>query len=268
MKKSVCIVLALVLPCVFGLSGCQTKEKKDVVTVGIIDGPDTAEWDAAKKVALKKYNLNIKLVMFSDYTLPNEALNNGEIDANAFQHVPYLDAQIKSRGYKNIVAVAKTFLYPMAMYSNKITKLSEIKAGDKIAVPNDPSNESRALLLLQKSGLITLKKGVGVNATVVDIVKRNPADLKIIELPGAQLPRSLSDVTAAIINNDFAQPAGLNPNKAIVVESADSPYMNVIAVRKQNQNDKKIQEMIRSFQTPEVKSLTYRISDGNAVAGW
>ena len=263
-----CFVLLLGVSLLFGLVACHQQERDKEVTVGIIDGPDTVEWRVAKDVAMKRYGLRIQLVMFSDYTLPNEALYHGEIDANAFQHVPYLQAQKTARGYKDLVPVAKTFLYPMAMYSQRIQQVSSIKAGDKIAVPNDPSNESRALLLLQKASLVQLKKGVGVNATVADIVSTRPQGLKILELPGAQLPRSLEDVTAAVINNDFAQPAGLNPKEALLVESRHSPYMNVIVVRQQDRNKPKIKNMISAFQSPEVRAAGLKVSGGNAVVGW
>ena len=243
----------LLLPLILGLAACKHHEANNIVKVGIIDGPDTAEWEAAQKVALKNYGLHIKLVKFSNYTMPNEALNDDSIDANAFQHVPFLDAQIKARGYK-LVTIAKTFLNPIALYSKKVTSLAQLKKGDKIGIPNDPSNEARALLLLQQGKLITLKKGAGLTATPVDIAK-NPKQLKMVELPAAQLPRALKDLTAAVVNDDYAEPASLNPKKSLLVESSDSPYMNVIVVRSQDKNKKKIQELIKSFQSPEVKAV-------------
>ena len=260
------IILLLIIPLSLGLTACKPHEKDNVVKIGIIDGPDTVEWETAQKIALQRYGLHIQLVKFSDYTLPNEALNSGDIDANAFQHLPFLKAQIKARGYK-LIPAAKTFVYPMAMYSKKITQLSQIKKGDKIAVPNDPSNEARALLLLQQGKLITLKKNTNVTATPIDIIN-NPKHLKIVELPAAQLPRALQDVAAAVINNDFAGPAGLNPKTALLVENADSPYMNIIVIRPQDKNKKKIIEAIKAFQTPEVKAVGKKISNGNAIAGF
>ena len=260
------ILLILIIPLALGLVACKHHEENNLVKVGIIDGPDTAEWEAAQKVALKNYGLHIKLVKFSNYTLPNEALNDGSLDANAFQHVPFLDAQIKARGYK-LVPVAKTFLNPTALYSKKIKKLAELKIGDKIGIPNDPSNEARALLLLQQGKLIKLKKGAGLTATPIDITS-NPKHLKIVELPAAQLPRALKDLTAAIINGDYAGPAGLNPKKSLLVEDSDSLYMNIIVTRPQDKDKKKIKELIKSFQSPEVKAVGLKISHGNSVAGW
>ena len=266
MPKLKYIGLILLLPLTLGLTACKHHEANNIVKVGIIDGPDTTEWEAAQKVALKNYGLEIKLVKFSNYTMPNEALNDGSIDANAFQHVPFLNAQIKARGYK-LIPAAKTFLNPIALYSKKITSLSQLKKGDKIGIPNDPSNEARALLLLQQGKLITLKKGADLNATPIDITK-NPKQLKIVELPAAQLPRALKDLTAAVINDDYAEPAGLNLKQSLLIESSDSPYMNVIVIRPQDKNKKKIQKLIKAFQSPEVKAVGIKISHGNSIAGW
>ena len=154
------------------------------------------------------------------------------------------------------------------MYSKKITSIKQLKAGDQIAIPNDPSNESRALLLLQQGGLITLKAGAGVNATVQSIAT-NPMNLKITEIDAAQLPRVLQDVTAAVINNDFAQPAGLLASKdGILVENANSPYMNVIVIRPDEKDLLKIKELVESYQSPEVKAAAYKLYGNNAIAGW
>lgn len=250
------------------LTACNNnkKEASDVVTVGIIDGPETKIWKTVQQVALQKYGLHVKLVTFSDYNMPNAALNSGEIDANAFQHMPFLVAQINDHHY-DIVPIAKTFVYPIALYSQKVKNLSEIKDGAKIAIPNDPSNEARALLLLQQGGLITLKDGADVKATVVNIVK-NPKHLKIVELDAAQLPRVLPDVTGAVINNDFAQPAGLTKKDAILIENKNSPYMNIIAIRPTEANEKKIQELVKSYQSPEVKAEAYKLFGDDAIAGW
>lgn len=264
--KSLLLLLCLFLS-ISVMTGCSKhKEAANVVKVGIIDGPDTVMWEKAQEIAYRKYGLHIVLVKFSDYVMPNEALNNGDIDANAFQHVPFLNAQIKSRGYK-LIPIANTFVYPIAMYSQKIKSIKQLKSGDTIAIPNDPSNEARALLLLQQGGLIKLRKGAGVNATPIDVIS-NPKNLKFQEINAAQLPRVLPDVAAAIITNDYAGPAGLDPHKALLMENAHSPYMNVIVIRPSEKNEKKIIEMVKAFQTPEVKAITLKISKGNAIAGW
>jgi D-methionine transport system substrate-binding protein len=265
--KTLSILVLIILALGFALTGCdKKKEASDVVTVGIIDGPETKIWETVQQVALQKYALHVKLVTFSDYNMPNEALNSGEIDANAFQHMPFLVAQINDHHY-DIVPIAKTFLYPISLYSKKITNISQLKDGDKIAVPNDPSNEARALLLLQQGGLITLKQGADVKATVVNI-ESNPKHLKIVELDAAQLPRVLPDVTAAVINNDFAVPAGLTKKEAVLVENKNSPYMNIIAVRPTEVNEKKIQELVKAYQSPEVKAEAFKLFGDNAIAGW
>lgn len=248
------------------LPGCEHKKDPNTIKVGIIDGPETALWEMAQSHAKQHYGLNIKLVKFSDYTVPNEALSNGDIDANAFQHQPFLDAQIKDRGYK-LMAMAPTFIFPMAMYSNKITKLDQIKQGDHIAIPNDPSNEARALLLLQSGHLIELRKGAGTHATVADIA-HNPKQLRITEIDAAQLPRVLPDVTASIITDDYAQPAKLQPRNALLVESKDSPYMNIIAIRPADKNKANIKHLVASFQTDAIKAKASELSHGYAVAGW
>jgi D-methionine transport system substrate-binding protein len=250
------------------LTACGQKTEADnVVTVGIIDGPDAALWTAAQQVAQQKFGLTIKLVTFSDYNMPNEALSDGDIDANAFQHAPFLDAQIQAFHY-NLIPIAKTFVYPIALYSKKITSIKQLKAGDQIALPNDPSNESRALLLLQQGGLITLQKDAGVTATVQNIAT-NPMKLKFTEIDAAQLPRVLQDVTAAVINNDFAQPAGLLASKdGILVENANSPYMNLIVIRPDEKDSVKIKELVESYQSPEVKAAAQKLYGNNAIAGW
>lgn len=248
------------------LPGCQQKKDPNTIKVGIIDGPETVLWEMAQTNAKQRYGLNIKLVKFSDYTMPNEALANGDIDANAFQHQPFLDAQIQDRGYK-LTAIARTFIFPMAMYSHKITRLDQIQNGGHIAIPNDPSNEARALLLLQTGGLIQLRQGADTHATIADITN-NPKQLRITEIDAAQLPRVLPDVTAALITDDFAQPAGLVSQHSPLVENNDSPYMNVIVIRPEDKNSVNINHLVTSFQTDAIKTKAKALSHGSAVAGW
>lgn len=189
----------------------------------MIVGAEQQVAEVAQKVAKDKYGLDVELVTFNDYVLPNEALSKGDIDANAFQHKPYLDQQLKDRGYK-LVAVGNTFVYPIAGYSKKIKSLDELQDGSQVAVPNDPTNLGRSLLLLQKVGLIKLKDGVGLLPTVLDVVE-NPKNLKIVELEAPQLPRSLDDaqIALAVINTTYASQIGLTPAKdGIFVEDKDS----------------------------------------------
>lgn len=249
------------------LTGCQHKEAKNTIKVGTIAGPETALMEVAKKVALQRYGLHIDIVRFSDYNTPNAALSDGSIDANMFQHVPFLQQQIKARGYK-LAVVGKTFVYPMAIYSKKIAHLAQLPAHSKVAIPNDPSNEARALLLLQKAGLITLKPHITVNATTLDIVK-NPKDLQFVELGAAELPRALSDVEIATINTNYALPAGLSPKKnALFAEGDDSLYANVVVVRDDEKGEKKFKELVAALHSKAVLKKAKQLFGDGAIPAW
>ena len=248
------------------LTACSHKEKTNEIRVGTIAGPETVLMETAKTVAEKEFGLRIKIITFSDYNIPNQALEEGEIDANAFQHYPFLLSQIKARGY-SLVSVGDTFLYPMGLYSKKIITLADLQPDSEIAIPNDPSNEARALLLLQKAGLITLKPQITINATPQDVVD-NPKKLKLVALDAAQLPRVLNDVTIAAINTNYAVPAGLSPSKALFLEGTDSPYMNIIVVRVADKNEKKIKELVRAYQSAPVLEQAKKIFGDAAIAGF
>lgn len=181
------------------------------VKIGVMAGAEAQVAEVAAKVAKEKYNLDVELVTFTDYVTPNAALDDGSIDANAFQHKPYLDKQIADRGYK-LAIVGNTFVYPIAGYSKQIKSVDELQDGARIAVPNDPTNLGRSLLLLQQQGLLKLREDVGLLATVRDIVE-NPKKLEILELDAAQLPRSLDDVALSIINTTYASSINLTPEK-------------------------------------------------------
>lgn len=266
MKKIILLLGSLVLVL---LAGChhQKQEAQNVVTVGTIAGPESQLMQVAKQVAKKQYGLDVQIIPFSDYNAPNLALVSGSIDANAFQHKAFLDAQIKARGFK-LAPIGKTFLYPMGVYSEKIKSIEAVKVGDKVAVPNDPSNEARALLLLQKAKLIKLKPDVGVNATTADIVS-NPKQLQFVELDAAQLPRSIKDVTLAVINTTYAGEIHLSPMRdALIHESTDSPYVNLIVVQADHKNDKKLQALVKAFQSQPVKAKAKQLFGDGAIAGW
>jgi len=250
------------------LTGCNDKTAEtSKIKVGVMAGAEAQVAEVAKKVAKEKYNLDVELVTFTDYVTPNAALDDGSIDVNAFQHKPYLDAQIADRGYKLAIA-GNTFVYPIAGYSKTITSVADIKEGDRIAVPNDPTNLGRSLLLLQKQGLITLKENAGLKATVQDIVE-NPKKLQILELDAAQLPRSLDDVTLAVINNTFASQLDLTPEKdGLFVEDKDSPYVNIIVARQDNVNSEKVKNFVKAYQTDVVYKAAYKIFKGSIVKGW
>ncbi len=249
------------------ISGCGKSEQDNHIKVGAIAGTEAQVVEVAKKVAKEKFGLEVEIVSFSDYVTPNVALNDGSIDVNAFQHKPYLDAQIKDRGYK-ITAVGNTFVYPIAGYSSKIKSLNDLKPGSQIAVPNDPTNLGRSLLLLQKQGLIKLKADVGLNGTVLDIVE-NPKQLKIVELEAAQLPRSLDDVDLAIINTTYASQINLLPTRdGLFVEDKDSPYVNLIAAREADKETQKVKQFVQAYQSEEVYKAAQELFHGGVIKGW
>ncbi len=248
------------------LTACGSHDK-NALKIGTIAGPETELMEVAQQVAKDKYNLNLEIVEFTDYIQPNAALNDGSIQANMFQHQPYLDQQIKDRHYQ-LISIGKTFVYPMGIYSNKVKAPQDIPTGAVIAIPNDPSNEGRALLLLQKAGLIQLKTSAGLFATPNDI-ENNPKKLVFKELDAAQLARSLPDVTAAVINTNYAIPSGLSPIKdAIFHEGPDSPYANIIVIRSDNQNDPRMKQLVSAFQSDEVLNAAKKIFNDQAIPAW
>lgn len=251
-------------------SACSgRKDDPNFIRVGITYGPEQEIAEVAKKVAKDRYNLEVELIPFNDYVVPNEALTNGDIDANAFQHIPYLTEQSKQRGY-NLVPVGNTFVYPIVAYSKKIKNISELQDGSTIVIPNDPTNGGRSLLLLQKNGLLKLKAGVGLLPKVTDITE-NPKQLKIMEIEGAQIPRVLDDrdVVVGVINNNFAAQAGLDQQKqGVLVEDKDSPYVNVVVARPDNKNSQKVKNFVKAYESPEVEKKAKEIFKGGAVKGW
>jgi len=252
------------------ISACSEQEKvvdNNKIIVGVIAGSEMQVAEIAAQVAKEKYNLDVKLVTFSDYITPNAALDEGSLDVNAFQHKPYLDQQIKDRGYKFAVA-GNTFVYPIAGYSTKTTSLDELQEGDQIAVPSDPTNLGRSLLLLQKQGLLVLKEGADLTSTVLDIVS-SPKNLEIVELEAAQLPRSLEDVSLAIINTTYAGSINLSPEKdGLFVEGKDSPYVNLIVAREDNVNAENVKNFVKSYQSEAVYTAAMDIFQGGVVKGW
>lgn len=260
-------LLTLLVAAIFSLAACSHKEGPNTIRVGAIAGPESQLADVAKTVAKKEFGLRVHIVTFTDYNTPNQALADGSIDANAFQHLPFLLSQIKARHY-DLVSVGDTFLYPMGLYSSTIKKLSNLQTSAKVAIPNDPSNEARALLLLQKAGLITLKPNMTINATVEDVAN-NPKHLQLIALDAAQLPRALSDVALAAINTNYAIPAGLSPSKnALFAEQTDSPYVNLIVARAADKNTKKIKEFVEAFQSAPVVAKAQKLFGDGAIAGF
>ncbi|WP_329246144.1 MetQ/NlpA family ABC transporter substrate-binding protein [Streptomyces sp. NBC_01478] len=211
--------------------------------------------DYVKDHLAKKAGLDLEVKEFTDYVTPNTATEDGSVGANYFQNQPYLDDFNKKNG-THIVPVVTVHLEPLGLYSHKVKSADALKSGATVAVPNDSVNEARALKLLAANGLITLKSGVGNEATPADITK-NPKNLKFKELEAAQTPRSLDDVDAAVINGNYAISSGLKPAKdAIVLESAtNNPYGNFLAVKKGNEKDPRVKKLAKLLTSPEVKKF-------------
>ena len=254
MKKSKKIIsIALCLLAVLSLSvGCSKSEAEDkVIKVGAtqVPGGDLFEY---LKDDIEKEGYELKITIFDDYNLPNEALDNGEIDANLFQHEPYLNKAKEEKGYK-LSPVVGLYESPLYVYSYKIKSIDDLKAGDKFALPDDPTNGSRALELLAKNGIIKLADKELV--TKIDITE-NPKNIEVIDMNAEQLPTALADVDAAVINSNYALEADLNPTKdAIVLEESDSPYVNILACREDNKDSEKIKALSAALNSEEVKTF-------------
>ncbi|NUV77583.1 MetQ/NlpA family ABC transporter substrate-binding protein [Streptomyces fungicidicus] len=240
------------------------------LVVGATPTPAGEILEYVRKNLAKDAGLDLDVKEFTDYVLPNTALQEGTLDANLYQHKPYLDEFNQSKGTE-LVALDEIYLPPTGVYSEKVKDIADLRKGATVAVPNDVTNEGRALNLLAEEGLIELKKGAGADASPSDIAK-NPKNITIKELDPAQLPRSLGDVDAAAINNNFALDAGLSPREdAILLEEAkDNPHNNVLAVKKGNENDPRVKKLAELLTSPEVKKFiedTYKGSVIPATAG-
>lgn len=237
------------------------------IKVGIVVGPQIQVMHVAKVLAKKKFNLDIEPVVFADYQRPNDTLNAGDIDANIFQTNAFLQQAIEKRGYK-LTVIGNTFIYPMGIYSKKIKKLSELKNGSLIIIPNDPSNQARALLLLQQANLIDFKTGREKAPTPRDIAK-NTKKLDIKSLDAAQVARSADDAAAIVLNNDFVPNAGFKPKDALFKEDPNhaTPYINVIVVQTKDKDKKELKELVDVMHSKEVIQATERVNPG-AVKAW
>ncbi|WP_349295173.1 MetQ/NlpA family ABC transporter substrate-binding protein (plasmid) [Thioclava sp. 'Guangxiensis'] len=236
------------------------------IKVGVSPGEHAEIMEEVKKVA-EPMGLDIDIVEFSDYVVPNQALADGDIQANSFQHKPYLDNQIKDRGF-DLVPVADTITTPMGIYSNKIKDMKDLADGSKVAIPNDPTNGGRALLLLQDLGLIKLADGTGLVPSTLDVVE-NPKDLSFLELDAAQLPRSLADTDIAIINTNYAIASGLNPKTdSIAMEKADSPYVNIIVVKKGDEDQPWVKTLVDAYHSDDVKKFIEDSYHGTVLTSW
>jgi len=261
------IIFSLILwiYCIFFILH-NSKEYQGVIKVGIVNGPMQTVMKLAKKIA-KRNGLILDIKTFDDYILPNIALNNGDIDANIYQHKPFLENQIQKRHYE-IVSIGKTFIYPMGLYSIKLHSLNELKKGDVISIPSDPANRGRALIMIAKSGLIKLKSNVGLFPNIQDII-RNPKRLIFICISAAQIPRSLKDVSSGVITNDYVKISGLNINKSLLHENKNTPYVNLIVVRKKDQNNIKLKKLVDIMHSDPIVQKTMEIfKNEGAIIGW
>lgn len=248
------------------VAGAFSAHAQDAIKVGVTAGPHAQILEHVKQVA-EKDGLKIQIVEFSDYVQPNAALASGDLHANSYQHGPYLDAQVKDRGYK-LVKLANTVNFPIGLYSKKVKKLDELKSGAKFGIPNDPTNGGRVLLLLQDQGLIKLKANAGLKATPLDVVE-NPKKLKFVELDAAQLARSLDDLDASAINTNFAISAGLNPKQdSIAMERADSPYVNLLVVREADKNAPWASKLVKAYQSESTRAFVEKQFQGSVLTGF
>lgn len=272
-------LLGVALVSTLALTACKEEKKAEAaaaapaapqaqkIKVGVMAGPEHNVAEVAAKIAKEKYNLDVEFVLFNDYALPNTATSTGDLDANAFQHKPYLDKDSESKGLKNLVIVGNTFVYPLAGYSKKIKNISELKDGATVAVPNDPSNLARALILLEKQGLIKLKDNTNLFSTSLDIVE-NPKNIKIEEVDTSVAARALDDVDLAVVNNTYAGQVGLSANDGVFVEDKESPYVNIIVARDNNKDSEGVQNFVKAYQTEEVFQEAQKHFKDGVVKGW
>jgi D-methionine transport system substrate-binding protein len=248
------------------LAAIASVARAETIKVGVTRGPHAQILEAVKPIAAKN-GLDIQIVEFTDYALPNAALDAGDLQANSFQNQPYLDNQKADRGYK-IESIGFTVNFPMGVYSRKYKSWDAVPQGATLSIPNDPTNGGRVLLLLQDKGVLKLRQGVGFKPTVADIIE-NPRKFKIVEVDAAQTARTLDDVDAAGINTNYATQAGLDPVKdAILREDPKGPYTNLIAVRSSDKDKPWVKLLVQSYQTPEIRDFVLATFKGAVLPAW
>ncbi|AXE76902.1 MetQ/NlpA family ABC transporter substrate-binding protein [Streptomyces atratus] len=278
MRKNIKITAAAATAALaFGLTACgtssdpasksETGAKADTSKALVVAASPTPHADIlnfVKKNLAAKAGLKLEVKEFTDYVLPNTATETGQVDANFFQHAPYLD-DFNKKNNTHLVSVGTVHLEPLGLYSKKVKAIGDIKSGQTIAVPNDTTNEGRALQLLAENGLITLKPGVGTDAKLSDITDKKGLEFK--ELEAATVPRALNDVDAAVINGNYAIEAKLKPaENALALEKADgNPYANIIAVKKGNEKDARVQKLVKLLHSDEVKKFIEDTYQGSVI---
>ncbi|MBR4578978.1 MAG: MetQ/NlpA family ABC transporter substrate-binding protein [Oscillospiraceae bacterium] len=266
MKKKLAIVLALALVIAL-LAGCGSKAEDKKITVAATPVPHAEILQIAKEL-LAKDGYTLEIVEYTDYVQPNMVVNSGELDANYFQHTPYMDSFNAENGTK-IVSAGLIHYEPFGLFAGKTASIDALPDAAKISIPNDATNGARALLLLQQEGIITLKEGVGIEATKYDIVD-NPKNIELVEMEAAQLPLSLGDVDLAVINGNYALQAGLDVHDALAIEDASGDaaqtFANLVGVKEGNENSAKIQALVKALQSQEVKDFINSTYGGAVVA--
>lgn len=263
--------LAFVLTGIVAFATAQgaLAQSEKPLKVGVSAGPYGDILREAARVAAKD-GLKAEIIEFTDWNQPNAALQAGDIDLNNFQHKFYLANQVKARGYQ-IVALDESLLVPAGIYAKTYANAADIPRGAKIAIPNDPTNAARALLLFQKTGLLKIKASAGLNASILD-VEENPKKLQILELDAAQLSRSLDDVAAAFVSSNYAYLAGLDLRKALVAETAEpelKPYYTLLfAAREDRKGDPRIKAFIAAYRSPQVKDFILAKFNGTILPAW
>ncbi|MDY0236417.1 MAG: MetQ/NlpA family ABC transporter substrate-binding protein [Gudongella sp.] len=269
MKKILSIALVVVLSLSL-LTGCggtsDVNGDASSIIIGVSSEPHASLVELVVE-ELKEEGVEVQIVEFTDYVTPNTSLDDGDIDANFFQHKPYLEDFVENQGMK-LKSLGGVHIEPMALYSTSIASIEDLKDGAEISIPNDNVNGGRALLLLEANGLIKLSADAGLNATEKDIIE-NPKNLKINPLEAAFLPRTLDEVDAAIINGNYALEAGLNPvNDGLIIEDADSPYVNVVVVRDGEEDEEKFTKLLSALQSDKVKTYIEDNYNGGVVAAF
>jgi D-methionine transport system substrate-binding protein len=257
--------LSLVVAAGLAVGASQSVHAATPLKIGVSAGPYADILRFAADLA-KKDGIDAQIIEFTDWTLPNEALNSGDLDLNNFQHQPYLDNQVKTRGY-DIISLDKSIIVPFGLYSKKVATIAEIKDGATTAIPNDPSNAARGLQLLERAGLIKLKPGADIKATIADIVE-NPKHLTIKELDAAQLPRALDDLDFSVVSLNYAVNAGLDPKKALLLEDDQSKWYLVFAAKPKNKDNPTIKRFIEIYRSAEVKDFVQKRFNGTILTTW
>lgn len=267
MKKNIIFSLLIIVLVVSIFTGCDKKvnstEDVSSIKIGVSPVPH-GEIIKCIEDDLKSEGINVEIIEFTDYIKPNLSLADGELDANFFQHEQYMK-EFATENNIDIISLGKIHIEPLGLYSSNCKSIEELKDNSVIAIPNDPTNGGRALILLEKNGLIKLKENAGLSATENDIVD-NPKNLEFKPLEAAQLPRVINDVDGVVINGNYALEAGLIPTKdALILEDKDTPYANIIAIRKGEEKEEKYQKLLKVLQSEKVKEFIEEKYNGAVI---